>query len=131
MRAKEFITETSVGDLPKEHKYPMQQSALVRDVGGYDRIYYLNRLGMAMASADGKNPGAIDGVDPSSWIEKYNSVHPYTAEEQLMIDAAIATIPSESQISVAAHGSTEPPGTHKTSPVIGFKGYTRNTSKRK
>jgi hypothetical protein len=125
MRAKEFISETTVGKLPAEHERPMQGSMLVRDVGGYDRIYYLNRLGMAMAAADGKNPGVIDGVNSSSWVEKYNSVHPYTPEESIMVDAAIATIPSESQTSVCTHTSTEPETTHRVSPINGFPGYKR------
>jgi hypothetical protein len=122
MRAKEFIIE-NVGVLPVEHKNPMNASSLVRDPGGYDRIYYINRLGMAMALADGKTSNKIDGVDISSWVEKYNTVHAYTDEEQKMIDAAIKTIPTEYATGVSTSKSTEPNDVHKISPVTGFKGY--------
>ena len=124
MRANEFIRE-SKGTLTPAQKHPMTKSKMVRDVGGYDRIYYLNRLGMAMAAADGKNPGKIDGVDESSWVEKYNSVHAYTPEEEKMIDAAVATIPSESRTGVTSSKSTEPDDVHRVSPVTGFAGYKR------
>jgi hypothetical protein len=124
MRAKEFITE-NIGDLPTGHSNPMKASTLVRDPGGYDRIYYINRLGMAMAAADGVNDKKIDGVDESSWVEKYNTVHAYTDAEQKMIDAAIKTIPTDSATGVTTSKSTEPNDIHKISPVTGFKGYKR------
>jgi hypothetical protein len=125
MRATEFIVEDKIGDMPEEQKGPMKSSKLVRDAGGYDRIYYLNRLGMAMAAANGRDTKKINGVDEASWVEKYNSVHAYTPEEGNMIDAAINTIPSESQTSVTRSQSTEPDYVHKVSPVTGFKGYKR------
>ena len=124
MRANEFIREGK-GELTPAQKHPMTKSKMVRDVGGYDRIYYLNRLGMAMAAADGKDSGKIDGVDESSWVEKYNSVHAYTPEEGKMIDAAVATIPSESRTGVTSAKSSEPDDVHRVSPVTSFKGYKR------
>ena len=48
-------------------------------------FHYLNRIMMAVAGADGINP--ID-VDAESWSGKYNTVHPYTEEEQKMVESA-------------------------------------------
>jgi len=123
MRANEFIYE-DVGDLTPDQKGPMKASKMVRDKGGYDRIYYINRLGMAMAMANGKDTKPVD-MDTSSWVEKFNSVHAYTPEEESMIDAAIATIPTEAVTGVTSSKSEEPLGIHKISPVKGFKGYSR------
>ena len=131
MRAKDFIREAKVGKMPPEQQQPMKGSKLVRDSGGYDRIYYLNRLGMAMAAANGHDTGPVDGVDPSSWVEKFNTVHAYTPEEMNMIDAAVATIPSESQSSVTSTKSEEPEEIHRVSPVTGFKGYPKRKPKNK
>ena len=81
MRAAEFIQE-GFSARPKakmhhDHAQVQQGVHLARDPGGYDRIYYMNRLMMAAACADGRDKKKIPGVDASSWYEKYNTIHPY------------------------------------------------------
>lgn len=123
MKAREFVVET-VGKMTDYQSGPMKGAEMVRDVGGYDRTYYLNRMGMAMAMADGRSKNAVD-MDPSSWTEKFNTIHPYTEEEHNMLHAAMATVPTEHVVGAKDHRSSEPKDVYKTSPVQGFKGYKR------
>lgn len=117
MRAKEFINEAnSAGKIHKHHASVQQGISKSRDVGGYDRVYHLNRLWMATAMADGKSTKAVD-MDSSSWAEKYNTEHPYTKEEHTMLAAAHNTIPTEHHEVQPWSKSTEPDDTHKVSPT--------------
>jgi hypothetical protein len=88
----------------------------MRDVGGYDRVYHMNRMMMAMAMADGKSKKAVD-MPAESWIEKYNTGHPYTDEEHNMIHSAMNTIPTDHKVISNDRKSREPSGTNITSPV--------------
>ena len=121
MRACEFITE-SEGKMSQDAEDASQGTHKVRDKGGYDRIYHMNRMMMAMASADGKSKKPVK-MDSASWVEKYNTAHPYTEEEHNMMHQAIATIPTEHKEVVPYSKSQEHKDTHKISPVTGFKGY--------
>lgn len=123
MRVREFITE-KVGLMTDYQSKPMKAAEMVRDQGGYDRTYHMNRLMMAMAMADGKSKKPVD-MDDSSWTEKYNSIHPYTKEEHNMVHQAMATIPTEHVTGVTSHNSEEPNDVHRISPVKGFAGYGR------
>jgi len=84
----------------------------------------MNRLWMAMAMADGKSKDAVD-MDNASFVEKYNTVHPYTEEEYNMYVAATKTIPSDQKTIVPYSKSQEPEDTNKQSLVKPFKGYKR------
>ena len=125
MRASEFINESSIGAIPGEHHNAMQSTHKTRDVGGYDRVYHMNRLWMAMACADGKskNKPKDTKMDGASWAEKYNTIHPYTKEEDNMVHQAMKMVPTDHKPEVTDHHSKEHPATHKTSPVNGFKGW--------
>ena len=123
MRAFEFLTEGE-GKMHDHHSQATQGVMRVRDVGGYDRVYHMNRLWMAMAMADGKSQDAVD-MDSASFVEKYNTVHPYTEEEYNMFVAATKTIPSDQKTVVPYSKSKEPEDTNTTSLVKPFKGYKR------
>ena len=130
MRASEFIAEgkpARTGDIPGGHDNSMPGAHIVRDIGGYDRINHMNRMMMAMAMHDGKDKKPIpkDKMDPASWVEKYNTAHPYTKEEDNMIHGAMKTIGSDHHHVITDHRSMEHPEIHKVSPVRGFKGYKR------
>ena len=123
MRAKEFLSELSVkpaGSMHQHHIDAGQGYTLARDVGGYDRTYHLNRMGMAMAMADGRSKKPVN-VDPSSWVEKYNVYFPYTDMEQMMVNQALATIPSDAQEMEKRGKSKETKDTNITSPVAKSK----------
>ena len=121
MRASEFLTE-GAGKMHANHIKATPGVSKSRDVGGYDRIYHLNRLMMAMGMADGKSQDAVE-MDNSSFAEKYNTVHPYTEEEHNMFVSATKTIPTDRKEVVPYSKSQEPDDTNKKSLVIGFKGY--------
>jgi hypothetical protein len=118
MRAKEFISEAGKpGKMPKELKQVGKGGETrMRDVGGYDRVYHLNRIWMATAMADGKSKKPVD-MDSSSWAEKYNVAVPYTDEEHLMVLQAMATIPTDGQELNKRSKSVEPEDTYTTSPT--------------
>jgi hypothetical protein len=126
MRADEFITEGGPprGKMNKEHENASATggSTIARDTGGYDRVYHMNRLAMAMAMSDGKTTKAVK-MDVASPVEKFNSYHPFTDEEHNMIQSALKTIPSEHHKMAKRGKSSEPDDTHKTSPMMGFSGY--------
>jgi len=129
MRASEFISE-GFSEKPKSKMHPdhaavLPGTHLSRDPGGYDRIYHMNRLMMAVACSDGKSKKAPEGVDASSWYQKYNTIHPYTEQEHNMIHQAMKVVPTDGGEIVDSHKSLEPDHIHKVSPVKGFKGYAR------
>jgi len=125
MRAREFVTEERAGKIPGGADNAMPGARRIRDNGGYDRTYHLNRMMMAVACHDGKDTKAIKDMDPGSWVEKYNTAHPYTKEEDNMIVGAMKTIGADHHHQISDHRSTETPDTHKVSPVKGFAGYPR------
>jgi len=121
MRASEFLAEGD-GKLNHNHAQASKGIYKVRDRGGYDRTYHINRLMMAAAMADGKSQDAVT-MDNASFIEKYNSVHPYTEEEYNMLISATKTIPTEKHEVVPYSKSQEPEDTNTKSIAVGFKGY--------
>jgi hypothetical protein len=117
--ARQHLSELSTrpgGELHSQHDDASQGHFLMRDVGGYDRTYHLNRIMMAAAMADGASKKKVD-MDHSSWVEKYNVAVPYTDAEHLMIFQALATIPSDAEELGKRGKSKEPDDTNKTSPV--------------
>lgn len=115
MRAKDFIVERE-GKMPKDLVDKSQGSVRMRDVGGYDRTYHLNRIGMAVAMADGKSNKAVE-MDTASFVEKYNVAFPYTDAEHLMMMQAMATIPTDSKELAKRSKSEEAKDTNTISPV--------------
>lgn len=130
MRAHEFIREAKEGKMHNHHEQATQGMIRARDVGGYDRVYHMNRLWMAMACADGKSQDAVE-MDSASFAEKYNTIHPYTEEEYNMFISAKKTIPTDSKEVVPYSKSQEPTDTNTKSLVIGFKGYGTKSKKKK
>lgn len=123
MRAKEFITEHKPkGKMRKNHAKASLGVYATRDVGGYDRVYHMNRLWMAMAMANGKSQDAVE-MDSASFTEKYNTVHPYTEEEYNMYVAATKTVPTDKQTVVPYSKSKESEFVNTQSLVKPFKGY--------
>jgi hypothetical protein len=123
MRAREFVNESKAnGKISKNQAGASLGIYKARDVGGYDRIYHMNRLTMAMAIADGKSLDAVE-MDASSFAEKYNTVHPYTEQEYNMFIAASKTIPTEKETIVPYSKSKESEDTHTQSAVLTSKRF--------
>ena len=117
MRAKEFVNEArGDGKMPKVLDRAHQGSMRMRDVGGYDRTYHLNRIWMAAAMADGQSTRPVD-MDSASFVEKYNVAFPYTDIEHMMLLQAMATIPTDSKELAKRGKSEEPKGTNTVSPI--------------
>lgn len=121
MKIKDIITEDKIGELP-----PRLQQATVgldkfRDNQFADRIYELNRVMMAVASADGKNPLSPE-IDAESWAGRNNLAFPYTSEEQKMLAQAFGAIGSHYQdLNNGDYKSKELKSTYKKSPVAPVK----------
>jgi len=122
MRAREFLNEFGIPKMRNNVANASRSVHLARDPDTVDRIYHLNRIGMAMGMADGKSRDPVD-MDESSWAEKYNTIHPYTQEEENMFYQAMATIGTKHKIPVSDRRSLESEEIHKVSPVKEFKGY--------
>jgi hypothetical protein len=123
MRAREFVNESKAnGKISKNQAEASLGVYKARDVGGYDRIYHMNRLTMAMAIADGKSLDAVE-MDASSFAEKYNTVHPYTEQEYNMFIAASNTIPTDKETIVPYSRSKESSDTHIKSAVLTAKRF--------
>jgi hypothetical protein len=121
MRAKEFVNEAKPGGkLPKDLEDKSQGAIRMRDTGGYDRMYHMNRIGMAVAMADGASRKAVD-MDSSSFVEKYNVAFPYTDAEELMMYQAMATIPTDGTELAKRSKSKEADDTNITSPVADWR----------
>jgi len=116
MRAIEFIIESKPrGKMRKDAKRKSVGAYTMRDPGGYDRTYHLNRIMMAAAMSDGS--GKPVDMDSASWAEKYNTAHPYTELEHGMMKSALKTIPSEARSEIKDHKSKETKNTHTVSPT--------------
>ena len=123
MRATEFVTEDKVGKITKRNRYATVGLHTFKDVAGYDRVYELNRVMMAVASTDGT---FVPDVDAESWVGRHNVAAPYTEEEHNMLAKAYQAIGSE--FHYVNHGDTnrdEHPAVHTASPVKAFAGYPR------
>lgn len=128
MRASEFIVEAKPqGKLKKRYKKAMGKVEASRDVGGYDRTNHAYRMGMAMAMADGQSTKPVD-MDSASWIEKYNTIHPYTDAEDKMVKQAMKTIPTDHHHVSTDKKSRELDTTNKVSPVSNWNKKKTKTS---
>jgi hypothetical protein len=122
MRASEFITEASMGKISKRQQQASRGlNVFSKKIDSYDRIYDLNRLMMAVASSDGVNPVVMDA---ESWVGKHNTAHPYTKEEQDMLNLAYkAAGLAHVDLNKGDMRSQEAPNTNTQSLVKPFKGY--------
>lgn len=125
MRAYEFLTETNSevtlkAKVKKVHHEPTTGLHVFTDTN-YDRIYMLNRVMMAVASADGIQKPVIDG---ESWIGKRNTAHPYTdVENQMLKHAYQAVGVPHNDVNKGDVKSKELESINKQSPIKPFKGW--------
>lgn len=127
MKIKDILAEngaTPSGKVHPEHAAAGGRVTKSRDQGGYDRVYHQNRIMMAAAMADGKSKKKVD-APAESWVEKYNTHHPYTDEEYNMILSAHKTIPSNFKVIVSDKRSKESDDVHRHSPIKGAPKFKR------
>lgn len=123
MRAREFIVEGPEGKMTKRQRWSTRGVHRFKDADGRDRYYELNRVMMAVASADGVNP--ID-IPSASWAHNYDIAFPYTEEEAAMLRQAYDAVGSiHHDLNNGDMRSQEAPGGNPKSPIQGFRGYPR------
>ena len=116
MKINEVIVEAKTTEMDPVHDAAHKGPVIrARDVGGYDRVYHMNRLMMAMAKADGKSTKAVDSPS-ETWFEKYNTVHPYTDAENKMVQSAMNTVPTDGKMISHDNKSRESKDVHRVSP---------------
>jgi len=120
MRAREFIAERK-GKISHRHQQATRGLDLFRDKKRTNSDYVLNRVMMAVASADGSN-SPIE-MDQQSWVGTRRSAHPYTEVEQRMLKQAFRAAGAEyDDVNNGDMDSEEMNDVNRVSPVKAFKG---------
>lgn len=122
MRAREFVTEAGEykGKIHKRQHASTRGLNIFTD-SNFDRTYLLNRIMMAAACSDGKNPIKMS---PESWSAKFNTAHPYSELEQEMLRHAYKLVGAKHKdLNDGDLRSMELDLVNKKSPVKPFKGY--------
>jgi hypothetical protein len=121
MRAREFISEDTVGKISKRNQNATVGLNKFRDQQFADRVYELNRVMMAVASTDGE---ITPEIDAESWAGRHDVAAPYTEIEQKMLEKAYQAVGSKHyDLNNGDLESKEHPAVHTKSPVQAFKGY--------
>lgn len=118
MRASEFINENAKGKLSKRQQQPTRGLNKFSDGDRWNADYTLYRLGLAVASTDGK---IVPDMDKESWVGKSKVTAPYSKEEQDMLKIAYKV--AGANYEDLNHGdleSQELKSTNTTSPVANW-----------
>lgn len=114
MKINEIIVE-SIGKLPERHQSPTVGLHIYDDGHTWASDYSHYRLGLALASTDGK---MVPHTDSESWIGKRKTAHPYTKEESDMLKMAYKAIGVRyNDINNGDLESQEISGTNTVSPI--------------
>ena len=120
MKIKDIITEeNSKGKISKRHQQPTRGLNKFTDGDHWNSDYTLYRLGLAVASTDGKT---VPDTDKESWVGKWKVAAPYTQADQDMLERAYEAVGAKHED--LNHGdmrSQELEGTNKSSPVAARK----------
>ncbi len=114
MKISEVIVETKAGKVPDSYKEASTGLQTFSDKEGTSTDYTHYRLGLALASADGKS--ALVDMDPKSFYGKKHTAHPYTQEEVEMLKQAYRTVGAKvDDLNNGNLNSLELPDTNKSS----------------
>ena len=114
MKIRDIIQE-SVGELKDRQRRATRGLNRFTDGKKWNSDYTLYRLGLALASTDGKT---MPDVDEESWLGTWKLTAPYSQEEQEMLKLAYKAVHANHED--MNHGdlrSQEGPTIQKTSPV--------------
>jgi hypothetical protein len=84
MKIRDIIVEQK-GELKQRQRFAMRGLNKFTDGKKWNSDYTLYRMGLALASTDGKT---MPEVDEESWVGKWKVTAPYTKEEQDMLKLA-------------------------------------------
>lgn len=119
MRANEFITEASQKKITRRQDMPTVGLNTFSDAEHWNSDYVAYRLGLALACTDGS---FVPDMDAKSWVGKSKSTHPFTAEEQQMLEKAYKAVgASYKDLNNGDLKSHELDSTNKSSPVANVK----------
>jgi hypothetical protein len=134
MRAKEFITETTlskVHDGLEVASVSLPNTYVIPDLKNND-FYELYRFGVAIAAVRGEsgNDDVQNNYKPefraeTSWGEQQVVSSEFDRDIGKTIDQALKKVGKFGKKSVSASGSNEMDDTLTQSPIKGFKGYKR------
>ncbi len=114
MKIRDIITEQK-GKLRARQRFATRGLNRFTDGKKWNSDYTLYRLGLALASTDGKT---IPDVDEESWIGKWKATAPYSKEEQDMLKLAYKQVDaSYEDLNNGDMRSQEGPTVNKSSPV--------------
>jgi hypothetical protein len=115
MKINEVIVEASVGKLSKRQQQATRGLNKFTDGDRWNGDYTLYRLGLAVASTDGKS---VPDTDKESWVGKWKVAAPYSQADQDMLEKAYQAVGAKYQdINHGDMRSQELESTHKASPV--------------
>ena len=119
MKINEVIVEATVGKLTKRQQQSTRGLNKFTDGDRWNGDYTLYRLGLAVASTDGKT---VPDTDKESWVGKWKVAAPYSQADQDMLERAYEAVGAKHED--VNHGdmrSQELEGTNKSSPVAAKK----------
>jgi hypothetical protein len=119
MKINEVIVEATVGKLSKRQQQSTRGLNKFTDGERWNGDYTLYRLGLAVASTDGKT---VPDTDKESWVGKWKVAAPYSQADQDMLEKAYQAVGANYQdINHGDMRSQELESTHKASPVAAKK----------
>ena len=114
MKLRELF-EVKSGAVGKRYQQPTRGLNTFGDAEKANSDYTQYRLGLALACSDGVNP--ID-IDPKTWHGKRKTAHPYTEEEQAMLNQSYKVVgASHTDLNKGDMRSQELDTTYVVSPV--------------
>ena len=115
MKINEVITEATVGKLTKRQQQATRGLNKFTDGDHWNSDYTLYRLGLAVASTDGKTD---PDTDKESWVGRWKVTAPYTQADQDMLKKAYKAVGADYEdINHGDMRSQELESTGKQSPV--------------
>jgi hypothetical protein len=119
MKINEVIIEASVGKLSKRQQQPTRGLNKFTDGDHWNSDYTLYRLGLAVASTDGKS---VPDTDKESWVGRWKVTAPYSQADQDMLEKAYKAVGAEYEdVNNGDMRSQELESTDKHSPVAAKK----------
>ena len=119
MKINEVITEATVGKITKRQQQPTRGLNKFTDGDHWNSDYTLYRLGLAVASTDGKT---VPDTDKESWVGKWKVTAPYSQADQDMLEKAYQAVGADyTDVNKGDMRSQELESTNKSSPVAARK----------
>ena len=115
MKINEVIVEATMGKLSKRQQQPTRGLNKFTDGDRWNGDYTLYRLGLAVASTDGKS---VPDTDKESWVGKWKVAAPYSQADQDMLEKAYQAVGANYEdVNKGDMRSQELESTQKASPV--------------